>query len=145
MTKLILCIAALASLCAVAHCTDPEVVLVDVPANWYRASDDCRNRDMEMFYPKTDQEHTFFVNQKVADGVNEAWTAASNFMRLRYMWVNIGHEVKTDHWNKGNPQEDSDKNCVAYTNAKDNTVPFSVWENHHCGHEHKYYCRKTNA
>lgn len=145
MTKLLLCLAALAALCAVAHCTDPELVLVDVPTNWYRASDDCRNRDTEMFYPKNLEEHLYFVNRKIEDGVDVAWTAASNYMRLRYVWVNIGHEVKTDNWNKGYPHNDSDKACVAYTYAKDPTVPFSVWENRHCGHEHRYYCRKGNA
>ncbi|XP_055627943.1 C-type lectin 37Db-like [Toxorhynchites rutilus septentrionalis] len=133
------------------HCTSPvRYVVSEFKANWFRASEYCFYRGMQLAIVKTPEEHRQMVevskdSHAFSNDSFIAWFGGNDLAEEGiFIWHATGERVRYANWRPGQPDNyGGDEDCMALMN-----IPASGWQWHAndgpCQNAHYFICQNIN-
>lgn len=111
-----LCILLIATL---AHCSDSpyelngrDVLVFLSRKNWFRASELCRSRRMQLLNIKSVKDNVDAIKLAKDNGLHSMWIDATDLADWnRWVWFSTGQEVNITFWDDNEP-DNIEENCV---------------------------------
>lgn len=118
---------------------DRRVIVFLKPANWFRASEVCRRRGMQLLTIKSAQENFEVVELGNVYKLEWVWTAATDLAeRRQWVWSTDGQYVRNMFWRDGEPSTSSER-CME---AQMTGFP-SNWNDNDCRRLRPFMCQEV--
>lgn len=115
-----------------------KVVVHTGRLNWFKASESCRRRGMQLLTINSAMENLEVVELGKEYGLEWVWTAATDLaQRRQWVWSTSGQEVQCGYWKDGEPSNKKE-NCIE---AQMEGYP-SNWNDNECKRARPFICEE---